>query len=83
MTDLSPKWAFKIYAKLWSKYKDKEFSKEDAIKIVKDNNLNQAFSRLKKDKWLKISLDEDDSRKSLYRLKNPEEMIKALIEEYK
>ena len=83
MTDLSPKWAFRIYVKLWSKYKKKEFSKEDALKIVDDKNLNQAFSRLKKDKWLKISLDEEDSRKSLYLLKNPEDMIKELIDEYK
>lgn len=83
MVDISPKWAFKIYSKLWSKYNDKLFSKEDALKIIDDNNLNQAFSRLKKDGWLKISLDEEDSRKSLYLLKNPEKMIKDLVEEYK
>lgn len=83
MVDISPKWAFGIYAKLWSKFGDKQFSNEEARKIVNDKNLNQAFSRLKKDGWLKIGLNEEDSRKSAYILKKPEEVIQHVIEEYK
>ncbi len=79
MIGLPPSWAFKIYSKLWNKFKDNKFSNKQAQKIIGDNNLNQALSRLKKEGWLRISLDPKDSRKSLYVLKDPEETIKEVI----
>lgn len=78
MAEISPKWALTIYAKLWVSFKDKRFSKKGAKKVVKDINLSQALSKLKRDGWLKIELDPEDSRKSLYILKNPEEVIENI-----
>ena len=82
MTELIPSWTLKIYSKLWLKFKDKNFTNQEAQKIIKNGNLNQALSRLKRDSWLKISLDQKDSRKSIYILKNPEQAINEVIEEY-
>lgn len=81
MRSLPPNWAFEIYSKLWSKFKDDKFSNGQAQKIIKNNNLNQALSRLKKDGWLKINLDQKDSRKSIYILNNPKDIIEEIIKE--
>jgi len=81
MDELPPSWAFKIYSKLYVKFKDKKFSNEEAQKITKNNNLNQGLSRLKRDGWLKIYLDPKNSRKSLYQLNNPEDIIYTIIVE--
>lgn len=81
MSDLPPHWAFEIYSKLWLKFKNNKFSNDEAKKIVKDENLNQALSRLKKDGWLKIDLDPEDGRKSIYFLRNPNETIEEIIKE--
>lgn len=81
MSELSPNWAFEIYSKLWNKFKDNKFSNKEAQKMINDNNLNQALSRLKRDGWLKITLNQEDARKSLYILKNPKEVIEEIVEE--
>ena len=81
MSDLPPNWAFEMYAKLWLKFKNNKFSNDQAHKIIKDDNLNQGLSRLKKDGWLKISLDPQDARKSIYFLKDPKETIEEIIKE--
>lgn len=78
MAEISPKWALRIYAKLWVEFKGKSFSKEQANKVVRDGNLPQALSRLKRDGWLKIGLDVNDARKSLYTLKEPKEVIEYI-----
>ena len=82
MAQLPPEWSFRIYSKLWIKFNEQKFSNEQAKKVVKDLNLTQAISRLKKDGWIKISLNPQDSRKSLYALNKPEDTLKSIIEEY-
>lgn len=81
MSELPPNWAFEMYSKLWMKFKNNKFSNDEAHKIIKDDNLNQGLSRLKKDGWLKISLDPEDARKSIYILKEPKETIDEIIKE--
>jgi len=80
MVDVPPRWAFTIYAKLWSSFKEKSFTNTEANKIIKgnSNNFKQAFSRLKKNGWLIINLDQKDSRKSRYTLKNPLDIIEEM-----
>lgn len=81
MPDLPPSWAFKTYSKLWLKFGYKQFSNEAAQKIIY-SNLNQALSRLKRDGWLTIARNPQDSRKSIYSLKSPENTIKEVVSEY-
>ena len=82
MTALTPSWALKIYSKLWLKFKENTFSNQEAKKLIKSENLNQALSRLKRDGWLKIGLDSKDSRRSIYTLQKPEQAINEIIEDY-
>ena len=70
------------YSKLWIKFKDKEFMKEQAEKILKgDSALAVVLSDLRKAGWLDMKMDEQDARRSLYKLKNPQENIINEIEE--
>lgn len=77
-----PEWLMIRYSKLWTKLKEKEFTKEQAEKILpKDAALPVVLSDLKKAGWLDMKMDNIDARKSVYKLKNPQENIINEIEE--
>ncbi|TKJ17062.1 hypothetical protein CEE44_00825 [Candidatus Woesearchaeota archaeon B3_Woes] len=79
MTKPLPKWIQIRYAILWNKFKDKEFTFEQAKKALKDDaGINVFFSDLRKAGWLEVNIDDKDSRKRLYKLKNPEEGFKGM-----
>jgi len=76
-----PKWIMKRYSKLWTKFKNKEFTREDAEKILNgDTSLAVFLSNLRKAGWLEMKLHPDDARKTIYKLKNPTD---AILEEIK
>lgn len=82
MTEHIPEWLMIRYSKLWLKFKDKEFTKEKAEKVLKkDNALAVVLSDLRKAGWLEMKMDEKDARKSLYKLKNPQDNIINEIKE--
>jgi hypothetical protein len=69
------------YSLLWKTFKEKEFEHDDASKILKeekDGLVSVVLSELKKHGWLTIKLHPDDSRKRIYKLKNPEEAITSI-----
>ena len=81
MTQHLPEWIMIRYSKLWMRFKDKEFTKEQAEKILKSDGAIAVFlSDLRKAGWMEIKIDEKDARKTIYKLKNPE---KAILEEIK
>jgi len=74
-----PEWIMKRYSKLWNKFKDKEFTKADAEKILAgDTSLPVLLSELRKAGWLEMKMSEEDARKTIYKLKDP---TKAILEE--
>ena len=74
-----PKWIMYRYAKLWNSYNSKEFTFEQAEKILKNNKgINVFLSDLRKAGWLNIGLNEMDTRKRIYRLKSPNEGFKEI-----
>lgn len=76
-----PEWIMKRYSKLWSKFKEKEFSKADAEKILSgDKALPVLLSELRKSGWLEMRMSEKDARKTVYKLKDPK---KAILDEIK
>jgi len=76
MTQPLPKWIQKRYAVLWKKFKNKEFTFEQAEKVLKDKSgINVFFSDLKKAGWIIVSLDGEDTRKRKYQLVHPEYAI--------
>jgi type I restriction enzyme M protein len=79
MTKPLPKWIQTRYAILWNKFKDKEFTFEDAEKILKDKSgILVFFSDLRKAGWLEVTLNFEDARKRIYRLKSPEKAIEEM-----
>lgn len=82
MTEHLPEWLMIRYSKLWLKFKDKEFTKEQAEKTLnKDTALAVVLSELRKADWLKLKMNEEDARKSVYQLKNPQQTILEEINE--
>ena len=80
--EVAPAWLVKRYMKLWDKFKDKDFSFEDAKKTLKEDNnfLSVVLSEMKKEEWLTLELDPEDARKRLYRLIPLEEVMKKTAE---
>ena len=58
-----------------------EFDYKEATEILKEKKerlVSVVLSELKKYGWLTIKLDPEDSRKRIYKLKNPEDAIKEI-----
>ena len=80
MIEPLPKWIQRRYAILWNKFKDKEFTFDQAEKILKDKSgINVFFSDLRKAGWIIVFLNEKDTRKRVYRLKSPEDAFKEML----
>jgi len=76
-----PEWIMKRYAKLWNKFKDREFTKEKAMKVLNnDGSIAVFLSELRKAGWVEMKMDENDARKTIYKLKDP---TKTFLEELK
>ncbi len=75
MTKPLPKWIMQSYAKLWQKYSSNEFEHSHVSEIVERNLASVVVHHLKKNGWLEITLNPDDSRKRFYRLKAPEQAV--------
>ena len=56
----------------------KQFSHQQAEDLLKVTNTSIVLSRLKKFGWLELTLDPEDSRKRLYKLKGPAEAVEDL-----
>ncbi|MCX6803351.1 MAG: hypothetical protein NTY48_02140 [Candidatus Diapherotrites archaeon] len=83
MTKPVPKWLMKRYAKLWVKFREKEFGFNDALKILKEKDervISVAIAELRKNGWLIFEKDPHDARKRLYRLKSPNKAVEELFE---
>ncbi|MGC8483811.1 MAG: hypothetical protein ACP5OE_09240 [Thermodesulfobium sp.] len=80
--EIAPSWLVKRYMKLWNKFKDKDFSFEEAQKTLKEDNkfLSVVLSEMKKEGWLNLELDPEDARKRLYKLLSLEEVMKKTAE---
>ena len=81
MTKPLPKWLMERYSVLWKKFGENEFEHDDASKLLKeekDRLVSVVLSDLKKHGWLTVKLHPDDSRKRIYKLKNPENAIREI-----
>ena len=80
MTKPLPKWIMRKYAQLWKKFRDTEFEHSETEEILEEN-ASVIISFLKKNGWLSIRLNPEDSRKRFYMLKNPEQAIGEMADE--
>ena len=80
MTKPLPKWLMERYSLLWKAFEEKEFDHDEAAKVLNEERerlVSVVLSDLKRHGWLTIKLHPDDSRKRLYKLKNP---VDAIVE---
>ncbi len=81
MVNAIPKWVWKRYALLWKKFKDTPFTFEKAKKELKHldrNIISVMFNELKNAGWIKVSLNEKDTRKRVYTLVNPIQTVEGV-----
>ena len=81
MVNPIPKWVWRRYALLWKKFENKSFTFEQAkkeLKFVDGNTLSVMFNELKTAGWIKVGLDEKDTRKRVYTLVNPEQIVESI-----
>ena len=80
-----PTWLEKRYDILWNAFHSNEFSMEEAVKILEQENKDEKrmipvyLSELKKTGRLKVRLDPKDGRKRVYLLTSHEEIIETIL----
>ena len=81
MTEVLPKWEMKSYSMLWNKYGKKEFYHDDVCKLLKQKKevVSTLLYDLRKAAWLEVSLSPIDTRKRVYKLKNPQDAVKEMV----
>jgi predicted transcriptional regulator len=81
MTKLIPKWVMLAYSSLLKVFQDKQFTTEEAKKILNTKTAT-VLHRLNKAGWIEFAgVDTKDQRKRYYKLINPQEAISQLVEE--
>ncbi len=86
MVNPIPKWVWKRYALLWKKFKDKPFTFEQAQKELKHidrNVISVMFNELKNDGWISVNLSKEDTRKRVYTLVNPIQVVENIQHDIK
>jgi len=86
MVNPIPKWVWKRYALLWKKFEDKPFTFEQAQKELKHldrNTISVMFNELKNAGWISVNLSEGDTRKRVYNLMNPIEVVESIENDIK
>ena len=67
------------YCKLWSTFGEKEFTHEQAARVLTENkSLSVILSAIRKAGWLTTQLDVNDARKRKYQLNPPETIVREM-----
>lgn len=80
-----PRWLQNRYSLLWTNFANREFHREEAVKLLAERNkddektVTSVLSELKKAGWLDMKLNPEDARKSIYQLKSEGEIIKTAL----
>jgi len=78
MSEALPKWVMKAYSRLWNNFNTKEFDFNSAAKVLDDKLVSLSLSKLRKNGWVNARLDPKDSRKRIYSLIKPEDVVKDM-----
>ena len=81
-----PKWLTKRYAMLWNDLKDNKFEFNEAKEKLNETDnkrLSVILSDIKKHGWIEIELHPKSSRKRLYKLKSPKQVMLEIAQEQK
>lgn len=78
MAQAIPKWVQERLSKIWKKYNTKEITYEQIEEILKPDEkttISVFLTELRKADWINIRLDENDSRKRVYSIKEPNKIL--------
>ena len=81
MAKTIPNWLLQRYAVLFRKYRNKEFTFKEAMKVIKEEDkvyASMVLSELRKAGWLEIKINPEDARKRIYNLIMPETAIENI-----
>lgn len=82
MANAIPKWVQERLSKIWKEYNGKEMTYEMIEKILSlddKNTISVFLNELKKSGWIKVKLDQNDARKRVYLIKQPNEVMMEII----
>ena len=81
MAKAIPKWVQERLSKLWKKYGQNEMTYEQIESVLKPDEkttIGVFLNELKKAEWIEIKQSEDDARKRIYTIKEPNEILKII-----
>lgn len=81
MAETIPNWLLQRYAILFRKFREKEFTFNEAMKAIKEDDkvyASMVLSELRKAGWLVIKINPDDARRRIYTLVMPEVAIENI-----
>ena len=66
---------------MWNRFKKEEFEYSQILEILGEDEqiVSAVLSHLKKSGWLTIKIHPKDSRKRVYKLKNPQVAIEEML----
>ena len=76
-----PKWVQERLSKLWKKYGQNEMTYEQIESVLKPDEkttIGVFLNELKKAEWIEIKQSENDARKRIYTIKEPNEILKII-----
>lgn len=82
MTSSIPKWVQERFSKLWKKFEGEEITYEqieDALKPDEKTTISVFLNELKKAEWIEVKLNQEDMRKRVYVMREPNKIISEII----
>jgi len=78
-----PKWVQERVSRLWDRYDSGELTFEMIKNVLepmdKQTTINVFLNELKKAGWMEVNPSKDDARKKIYKLKEPNIIMKELF----
>ena len=74
-------WVVRRYKVLWTAFGERKFTFEDAVKTLGEEEkfVSVFLSELKKLDWIEVELNQEDSRKRIYKLRSLEEVAAKFL----
>tara|TARA_Y100000034_G_scaffold116304_1_gene154475 strand:+ start:898 stop:1164 length:267 start_codon:yes stop_codon:yes gene_type:complete len=82
MTKPIPKWVQERVSKLWKEFGNKEVTYkeiEDKLTLDDKNTISAFLRELNRAGWIETKLSEDDMRKRLYKIKEPNLILREMV----
>lgn len=76
-----PRWVQERFSKLWREHNSREITYEmieKTLSLDDKNTISVFLNELKKAGWIEVNLSKEDSRKRVYLIKQPNEIMQEI-----